>query len=256
MSAHVRSHGRLVVTNEPEEKLQIKYEPLSKTAFLINVDYYGWVKSIALSIAGDITEDEHGIYPVHGACVDLDGQGASLIAPPGTGKTTHTYGLLRLKGVRVVADDWFFVRIEGDEAVAFGSEKNFYVQADIAEIWGEYQKLIQAAELDQKGRAVINVRRIVGKGRILPLTTVKKVVILKRDPYDEVRTREVGVEEAVDYLERNSFCNPHLLVKDDRKMRLRRRFFREFLSRSKVFIVNSVPPPVETNELIQKIIRS
>ncbi|MEM2816801.1 MAG: aldolase, partial [Candidatus Bathyarchaeia archaeon] len=39
MSAHVRSHGRLIVTNEQ----QVLYDPLSKTAFLINIDYYGWV---------------------------------------------------------------------------------------------------------------------------------------------------------------------------------------------------------------------
>ncbi|MEM0313448.1 MAG: hypothetical protein QXQ41_02735 [Candidatus Bathyarchaeia archaeon] len=96
MSARVRSHGRLIVTNEQ----QVLYDPLSKTAFLINIDYYGWVKSLALS---DILEDNHGINSVHGACVDVDGKGVCLIAPSGTGKTSHTYGLLRIKGVRVVS---------------------------------------------------------------------------------------------------------------------------------------------------------
>jgi hypothetical protein len=103
MSAHVRSHGRMVVTEEKNEKQRVLYDQLSKTAFLVNVDYYGWVKSIALSIASDILEDSHGIDSVHGACVDMEGQGVCLIAPSGTGKTTHTYGLLRLKGVRVIS---------------------------------------------------------------------------------------------------------------------------------------------------------
>ncbi|HEX9261483.1 MAG TPA: hypothetical protein VF893_03050 [Candidatus Bathyarchaeia archaeon] len=75
MSAHVRSHGRIVVVEEKNRKQSVLYDPLSKTAFLINVDYYGWVKSIALSIAGDILEDGHEIDSVHGACVDLDGRG-------------------------------------------------------------------------------------------------------------------------------------------------------------------------------------
>ncbi|MEM3361373.1 MAG: aldolase, partial [Candidatus Bathyarchaeia archaeon] len=73
MSAHVRSHGRLIVTNEETKEQQVLYDPLSKTAFLINIDYYGWVKSLALSVASDILEDNHGINSVHGACVDVDG---------------------------------------------------------------------------------------------------------------------------------------------------------------------------------------
>lgn len=168
MSAHTRSHGRLIVTQENGEKQRVLYDPLSKTAFLINVDYYGWVKSIALSVAGDILEDEHGINSIHGACVSIGGQGACLIAPSGTGKTTHTYGLLRLKGVRAISDDWFFVRFMADQNVAFSSEKNFYIQADIAEIWGEYKSLVDKAEFDARGRAIVNIRWIVGKGKIFP----------------------------------------------------------------------------------------
>jgi len=117
MSAHVRFHGRLIVTNEENKEQQVLYEPLSKTAFLINIDYYGWVKSLALSVAGDILEDNHGINSVHGACVDVDGKGVCLIAPSGTGKTTHTYGLLRIEGVRVVSNDWFFVRLMGGRSL-------------------------------------------------------------------------------------------------------------------------------------------
>ena len=83
MSAHVHSHGRMLVTNEDNGKQRVLYDPLSKTAFLINIDYYGWIKSLALSIASDILEDSHGIDSVHGACVDIDGKGVCLIAPSG-----------------------------------------------------------------------------------------------------------------------------------------------------------------------------
>ena len=41
MSAHVRSHRRLKVTNDENEGQEVLYDPLSKTAFLINIDYYG-----------------------------------------------------------------------------------------------------------------------------------------------------------------------------------------------------------------------
>ncbi|MEM3766668.1 MAG: aldolase, partial [Candidatus Bathyarchaeia archaeon] len=230
MSAHVRSHGRLIVTNEETKEQQVLYDPLSKTAFLINIDYYGWVKSLALSVASDILEDNHGINSVHGACVDVDGKGVCLIAPSGTGKTTHTYGLLRIKGVRVVSDDWFFVRLMGELAVAFASEKNFYIQADIADVWGEYQKLVEKAEFDSKGRAVVNVRWVVGKGKILPMTTLKKAILLKRNPEDKSVLNKLSPEEASRYIESVDFCNPHMLVKDERKTNLRKQFFKELFS--------------------------
>ena len=252
MSAHIRSHGRLFVTEEKDEKLRVLYDQFSKTVFLVNVDYYGWVKSIALSVAGDILEDSHGINSVHGACVDMEGRGICLIAPSGTGKTTHTYGLLRLKGVRVISDDWFFVRLMADEDLAFSSEKNFYVQADIAETWGEYKKLVEKAEFDDRGRAVVNVRWIVGKGRILPMTTLRTAIILKRDPQDDTIVKKLTPIEAVQYTETVDFCNPHLLVKNPRKNRLRRRFFQEFFSHLETYLINTTLPPIETHRVIKE----
>ena len=43
---NIRSHGRLVVVKEPGEPLTVMYDAYTKTAFLINVNYYGWIKSI------------------------------------------------------------------------------------------------------------------------------------------------------------------------------------------------------------------
>jgi len=111
MAESVRSHGRLIVLEEPGRPMSVRYEPLTKTAFLVNVDYYGWVKSIALAVGGDVLEDQHRIYSFHGAAIDIGGRGVSLIAPPRTGKTTHSWGLLRLREARLVADDWYFVRL-------------------------------------------------------------------------------------------------------------------------------------------------
>jgi len=255
MSAHVRSHGRIIVTNDENEGQRVLYEPLSKTAFLINIDYYGWVKSVALSVASDILEDSHGINSVHGACVDIDGKGVCLIAPSGTGKTTHTYGLLRIKGVRVVSDDWFFVRLLEEQAIAFASEKNFYIQADIAESWGEYQRLVEKAEFDSKGRAVVNVRWIVGKGKILPMTTLKKAILLKRDPEDRSILNKLSAEEASRYIEAVDFCNPHMLVKNERKTNLRRNFFKRlFNSLEEIYIVNTANPLNQTHKAIREVL--
>lgn len=251
---NIRSHGRLyVLSDKSEEESTVYYNPQSKTCFLFNFDYYGWIKSIALAVAGDILEDEHQIYSVHGACLDLRGRGLCILGSSGAGKTTHTYGLLLNPKVRVVSDDWFFARIYGEDILAYGSEKNFYIRADLADIWKEFSSLVDRAVLDEKGRAVVDLRWIIGKGRILPLTTLETVIILKRDREDKEIIRKLQTSEALKILEDGSYFNPHLLVKNDFKQKLRSAFFQSLLSRAQVYEVNTSGTPEESQKLIRQI---
>jgi len=254
-SQNLRSHGRLYVLQDTSEAHnKVYYDPQSKTCFLLNVDYYGWIKSLALSVAGDILEDEHAIYSVHGACLDARGRGLCLLGGSGAGKTTHTYGLLRSPRVRVVSDDWFFARVYGEDILAYGSEKNFYIRADLSEIWKEYSGLVQKAVFDEKGRSVVDLRWVIGKGRVLPLTTLENVIILKRDAAQQEEVRELKPEEALESLEKNDYFNPHLLVHSDFKRRLRSRFFRELLMRARVHEVNTRGTPEESQRVIRGIV--
>jgi len=255
MSEDVRSHGRLIVLEEPGQQMTVKYDPYTKTAFLVNVDYYGWIKSIALAVAGDVLEDEHRIYSVHGAAIDIEGRGVSLIAPSGTGKTTHSWGLLRLKNARLVSDDWYFVRLSSREPLAFGSEKNCYIEADIGKIWNEYERLVDKAHFDKEGRAVVNVRWIVGSGGVIPLTTIRDVILLKRDPTDSKIVTSLSTDEALEYVTKNDFCNPHQLVKDRRKLELRKDFFRKCFEQTNVYLVNTIASPQETQQKIREILK-
>jgi len=255
-SQSTRSHGRLYVL---EDKAvggdSVFYDPNSRSCFIFNMDYYGWIKSLALSLAGDILEDDHSIYSVHGACLDLQGRGVCILGGSGAGKTTHTYGLLRSPKVRAVSDDWFFGRIFGDDILAFGSEKNFYIRSDLAEIWKEFAGLVGKATLDGRGRAVVDLRWVVGKGRILPLTTLQDVIILKRDPMQEEIVRELDGSTALAILERSGYFNPHLLVDNGFKRHLRSRFFRELLSRAHVHEVNTRGTPEESQRAIGEILK-
>jgi hypothetical protein len=252
MSENIRSHGRLIVLEEPNQPMTIKYDPYTKTAFLTNVDYYGWIKSIALAVAGDVLEDEHQIFSVHGAAIDIGNIGVSIIAPSGTGKTTHSWGLLQLPNGRLVSDDWYFVRLSTREPLAFGSEKNCYIQADIGKIWNQYERLVDKAAFDQKGRAVVNIRWIVGAGGVIPMTTMKKVILLKRDPNDKRTITRLTSKEALQYLLENNFCNPHQLVRDDRKLELRKTFFRRFFEQTEVYLVNTTGTPKQTQDEIRQ----
>jgi hypothetical protein len=254
MGENTRSHGRIIALEEPNQPISIKYDPYTKTVFLINVDYYGWIKSIALALAGDVLEDEHRIYSVHGAAIDIDGKGVSIIGPSGTGKTTHSWGLLRLGNARLISDDWYFVRLSNRDPLAFGSEKNCYIEADIGKIWNEYELLVDKATFDPKGRAVVNLRWIVGNGGVIPLTTMKTIFLLKRDVSDNNIVTPLKPDEALQYLVTHDFCNPHQLVRDNRKTELRKDFFRRLFSKTDIYLVNTTGTPQETQTKIREIL--
>ncbi|MCJ7445236.1 MAG: aldolase [Methanotrichaceae archaeon] len=254
-SQNIRSHGRLYVLQESTEaESKVYYDPQSKTAFLFNFDYYGWIKSIALSLAGDILEDEHGTWSIHGACLDARGRGICMVGGSGAGKTTHTYGLLRNPRIRVVSDDWFFARIYGNDILAYGTEKNFYIRADLSDIWKEYSWLVQKAYFDEKGRSVVDIRWIIGKGRILPISTLEKIIILKRDPEDKDIVKELERSQAMEILKKNGYFNPHLLVSNDFKDNLRQTFFSKLLDRVRAYQVNTTGMPEESQKVIQNIV--
>jgi len=254
MSENTRSHGRIIVVEESGQPLTVKYDAYTKTAFLFNVVYYGWIKSIALALAADILEDEHRIYHVHGAAIDIGCTGISIIAPSKTGKTTHSWGLLRIPNARLVSDDWYFVRLSSREPLAFGSEKNCYIDADIGKVWNEYERLVDKAAFDQMGRAVVNVRWIVGAGGVIPMTTMKSVIMLKRDFQDPKIVTPMNTDEALEYLLANDFCNPHQLVRNERKMELRKNFFRKLFEQTSVHLVNTIGTPQETQKEIRRVL--
>jgi hypothetical protein len=255
MSQNIRSHGRMFVFNNPEYPGDtVLYEPQSKTAFLFNFGYYGWIKSLALSLAGDILEDEHAISSVHGALVDISGNGLCLIGTSGAGKTTQTYGLLKDPGTRIVSDDWFFCRVFGPEILAFGSEKNFYIRQDLETVWKEYGGLVRADEYDRNGRAVADIRWVIGKGRLLPMTTLKTVIVLKRDPSDRTIVQSLNTESALALFEKNIFFNPHFLVNTPYKTAIRKRYMNDLLERTTVYEVNTTGTPAETQRMLRSLV--
>lgn len=255
ISPDIRSHGRLYVFSDssyPDNS--VLFDPYAKTAFLFNITYYGWIKSIALGLAGDILEDEHEIWSVHGACVDIGGKGLCMVGTSGAGKTTQTYGLLLDEKSRIISDDWFFARIFGPEILGYGSEKNFYIRDDLTTVWKEFDGLVAKDEYDADGRAVADIRWVVGKGRLLPLTTLESVVILRHDPDDTEIVMPLSKEEAFIAFSRNGYFNPHLLIRDARKNALRDGFIRNLLDRTRCYQVNTIGTPKETQERIRELL--
>jgi len=256
MSDSVRSHARIYCIDDGETELHAEYDISTYTIFLFNYDYYGWVKSIALGLAGNILERAHWIYSVHGAAIDIDGHGVTLIAPSKTGKTTQSWGLLRMENSHLISDDWYFVQFGTGRPRVNGSEKNCYIDADIGDVWDEYRPLVKGVKFDNRGRGIGNVRWIRGEGSVITKTSMSVVILLKRDREDPNIVTEMSAEDALAYLESNDFCNPHQLIRDEASISLRREFFRRYLSECSVFMVNTVCPAEETQENIRRIIRS
>jgi len=140
------------------------------------------------------------------------------------------------------------------EPLAFGSEKNCYIEADIGKIWNEYERLVDKAHFDREGRAVVNVRWIVGSGGVIPLTTIMDIILLKRDLADKRIVTKLSADEALQYMIANDFCNPHQLVKDQRKFELRKDFFHRYFKQTNAYMVNTIMPPQETQKKIREIL--
>ncbi len=254
MADNVRSHARLFCLNDDSCKMKVLYNRDTHTAFIYNFDYYGWIKSIALAIASDILEDSHKVYSVHGAALDIDGIGVTLIAPSKTGKTTQSWGLLRTDNSHLITDDWYFVKLTEGRPFISGSEKNCYIDSDIGDVWKEFKSLVRNTKFDNKGRGIANVRLITGDDSVQNSTHIKHVIFLKRDNDDKMLCKEMSVDDAMEYLVKNDFCNPHQMIRDERKMELRKEFFRKYLSECKIHMVNTTENAVKTQELIREII--
>ncbi|MHA1836271.1 MAG: aldolase, partial [Candidatus Odinarchaeia archaeon] len=140
------------------------------------------------------------------------------------------------------------------DIIAFSSEKNYYIRADIAQIWSEYRKYVGKIKFDNKGRAILHLDWVVGKSRIRPMTTLEKTIILKRDENDKNIISKIEPEDALDYLEDNDYCNPHTLVNNRYKREIRRDFFKVLLNNTEIYMLNTIKSPEETNDILFKVI--
>ena len=256
MSENIRAHAKIYSISDKSQKMRVLFEPSTNNAFLYNFDYYGWIKSIALGISGNILEEAHDRYSVHGAVLDMDGVGVTLIAPSKTGKTTQSWGLLRMSNAHLISDDWYFVMLGNRRPFAYGSEKNCYIDADIGDVWEEYKPLVSHVRFDNKGRGIANVRWVAGESSVITMTKIRYVFLLKRDYNDPVTLTKLSPKEGLDYLLKNDLCNPHQIIRNEHKNKIRSKFFSEFLSSCEIYMVNTIKTPQETQELIRGVIQA
>ena len=176
---------------------------------------------------------------MHGSYVDFGGNGIALIGPSGSGKTTLTYGLLLERFTNFLTDDWMFVRIANDVLV-HSSEKNSYVRGNIGEDWKQYAQKLKTLchkEPDYQGRHIVDVRMLFGNDRIMKSSVMGAAVLLVNNK-NKPAFEELNPEDAIRYLVKNNFCNPHQLSRNSRKNWMRKQFFAELFERVPVYMLN------------------
>lgn len=254
MNEDIRPHTKIFAVEDGGE-LKVQYEPVSKTCIIKNCDYYGWIKSIALAAISDFFEEYHSIhrrYSVHGSAVDCSGHTLAIIGPPGTGKTTLTYGLLMEDKYNYISDDWFFIRLFENGVIVYSSEKNSYIRDDLVQVWEEYAEIINQVKLDPQRRGIADVNTLF-HDRVRESSAFISVVLLERNP-ENPPFRKITPEEAVEFMVENDFCNPHQLIRDDRKFKLRKNFFNQLFSKGDVYILNTVEKPAESLNRIKNLL--
>jgi hypothetical protein len=254
MNEDIRPHAKIFSVEDGGE-LQVLYEPISKTCIIKNCDYYGWIKSIALAAISDFFEEyhsEHRRYSTHGSAVDYGGHAMAIIGPPETGKTTLTYGMLQYKDFNYISDDWFFTRLFNNASVIYSSEKNSYIRDDLAEVWKDFSREVNRVKLDNRGRGIADVNTLF-EGRVRESSTLKTVVLLERNKSNPP-FRKLEVDEALDFMLEKDFCNPHQLVRDERKLEIRKNFFDDLFNSVDVYLLNTIETPQESLERIKNLI--
>ena len=78
--------------------------------------------------------------------------------------------------------------------------------------------------------------------------------MLKRDKTDSNIVTHCTADEALNYMVEHNFCNPHQLVRDERKIELRKNFFRRLFEQTDVYLVNTTGTPQQTQNEIRKVL--
>ncbi|MGD9140661.1 MAG: pyridoxal phosphate-dependent aminotransferase [bacterium] len=210
----------------------------SKTGVIINCDSYDQVRKWALALVTDIVEHVSETHTIHGACLDFDGKGLAVIAPPGLGRGTIAYGLLRYPGAKMHSNDFFVVRYSASQAVADVSERKFYVRTRVARTYGDLGVLFDKSKLEnvvtrkedclntscpdidscdldrgeprcywasKYSRALLDPYWLGGVDKYVKRTTLGAIAVLRSDRTSRTVER-LGAEDAIHYLEEGRYA--------------------------------------------------
>jgi hypothetical protein len=200
------------------------YSAHDRSFVSLNTNYYGQLKSKStlgpleeyltrqakVNHQGRITNPEKVWLSMHAGCVEYvphrgRRRGIVIIAPTGTGKSTHGYGLVDAKKEnRLHSDDWVFVNLATREVLI--SENQFYMRTNIAGIYAHLIPLLVCQPLEnvsltddmvqllEQFESAEELRKAIEDGRI------------PSDVYEKLREQMIQTNAA------RSLIDPRLMV--------------------------------------------
>jgi hypothetical protein len=257
---------------KPEINAGGVYNQETRTAIILNTDYYGQTKSAALGLAADILEDQFGILSVHGASGAVGGKGFILIAPTNAGKTTHSYGpaIYHPTG-EFHQDDWIFVRFTDGKAMGYASERVFYMRTNSIENFPWLEPIFRECKLENVKpddpkekfllsypRVMIDPKFIVKPEKVTYEVRLYKAFLLKRDYNDKTIARSIEPEEAVEILRTapEQWYNNYLISFGERKERRRAELFKKLFEVTEPYLINTIASVEKVRSIIVKIVES
>jgi len=256
-----RPHGIIyAVTNVPETEAKACYHGGTKTAIVINKTNYDVIRSVALGIATDVSEEQKDMHFMRGALIDVNGEGVVITGDMNSGKTTQTFLLLELDRARVHSNDWIYVERLGGERGRIStlvSERKFLVKSTVAQISPRIKELIGKCK-SRDGFFILDPWWIGGQEKFVDTTRIKIIFILQRRPSEGWVCARIPQREAIALL-RNApdpFFNPHWLVRTEDRMALQTSFFQDILQFAACYRVNTAAETLEVQKRIREIIKS
>ncbi len=149
LEAEIEPHGLIyAVDGIAGREPRAFYHADTRTAFLINTDLYGPLRSLALGMVLDITERQLTTSALRGMAVDYKGNGLILVGPPGTRKTELFFELLADPRFRLQANDLIFIRQQGKNLVAECVERKLFLNTPTVELYPSLAPLFDLSKCE------------------------------------------------------------------------------------------------------------
>jgi len=149
LEAEIKPHAVIyaadgIVGREP----RAFYNSEARTAFLINTDLYGPLRSLALGMVIDITGRQLTTNALRGMSLEIKGNGLILVGPPGTRKTELCFELATDPRFRLQANDLVFIRWQGKNLVAECVERKLYMATPNVELYPSLAPLFDLSKCE------------------------------------------------------------------------------------------------------------
>ncbi|MBD3227843.1 MAG: phosphoenolpyruvate carboxykinase (GTP) [Candidatus Lokiarchaeota archaeon] len=257
----LRPHGTIyAVSGIFDTEPGIYYNQETKTAILFNIDDYYTLRSVALGIVLDVSEEQNKLSFIRGSLVDVNGDGFVFMGRKGAGISTHSFLLLETNLARIHSVDWIYLERLGGQLgrlSTLSSERKILIKNEIASISQRINILSKKCKKNNRFM-LLDPWWIGGEEKHIDTTRIKVILFLYKDNNDKKIGTRIDSDEALNMLEdaESPFFNPHTLVYNEERRELKTKFFKTIFKHVAMYKVNTTHSIFDIQRWIQNLIES